>query len=652
MHMHTAPTVSKYLTRFALILSKTITLDVNFSEVNVIIIKDEPCKDEHGNIVTNDDGEPLIHTDGTGLISFDLAMKCPTSVFKGNFLKGHELQDTVDSEKHRYLLSYFRMFYNGNAVKGTVLADKRLPDNTIHIRPSMIKIKADSSSSGVQTFNSFEVVTASHRPRKAFTSRYLIALLHYGGVPDEYFMELLGKALEDVNKARNKAGDSLEVALNHADMDDLMSARMILAGIQPKDEAFLQYQLGLMTKKERKGFQQGKIPIDDCYYLMGTTDPTGTLKPDQVCIIHDNHQVSGKVLVYKHPGLHFGDIHKLTATYIDGLEEIVGNSKYAIFFPTSGSRSLADEMANSDFDGDMYWVSWNPQLLKHFEPSKPWEHRDQPKNTKQKKPQDYDGPELENLLFCEFLRARFSPSYVMGIAANCWLTLMDRLLTPQVSQSEKDLIKINMLELVDIYYWALDAPKNGNKIKIPQHLIVKKYPHFLEREPSYKSMSVLGQIYDQVNSQQFETVPPIKISPLKCFTEEPVSEDYKQRWTGLYRKYLKEGSALYKLEDKEELKIRFRELYQDYKRILYEAEEFETSPRSHSDLFDEARAIYQVVYEHAMPRNEVSKCGFAWKVAGRALCELYLMMHGGERVSCLRSALEDAFKKNPRGPRC
>ena len=53
-----------------------------------------------------------------------------------------------------------------------------------------------------------------------------------------------------------------------------------------------------------------------------------------------------------------------------------------------------------------------------------------------------------------------------------------------------------------------------------------------------------------------------------------------------------------------------------------------------------------------MPRNEVSKCGFAWKVAGRALCELYLMMHGGERVSCLRSALEDAFKKNPRGPRC
>jgi len=38
----------------------------------------------------------------------------------------------------------------------------QLPDNTIHIRPSMIKIKADSSSSGGQTFNSFEVVTARY----------------------------------------------------------------------------------------------------------------------------------------------------------------------------------------------------------------------------------------------------------------------------------------------------------------------------------------------------------------------------------------------------------------------------------------------------------------------------------------------------------
>lgn len=75
------------------------------------------------------------------------------------------------------------------------------------------------------------------------------------------------------------------VAFNHADLDDSMSARMILSGIQSEDEAHLQYQLALMTKEERKGLKQGRISIDECYYLMGTTDPTGTLKRDQVCVI-------------------------------------------------------------------------------------------------------------------------------------------------------------------------------------------------------------------------------------------------------------------------------------------------------------------------------------------------------------------------------
>jgi RNA-dependent RNA polymerase len=77
----------------------------------------------------------------------------------------------------------------------------------------------------------------------------------------------------------------LTVAFNYAGMDDSMSARMILSGIRPEDDAYLQHQLTLMTKVERKGIKQGKIPIDQCYNLMGTTDPTGTLKPHEVCVI-------------------------------------------------------------------------------------------------------------------------------------------------------------------------------------------------------------------------------------------------------------------------------------------------------------------------------------------------------------------------------
>ena len=70
---------------------------------------------------------------------------------------------------------------------------------------------------------------------------------------------------------------------------------------------------------------------------------------------------------------------------------------------------------------------------------------------------------------------------MLGIAANCWLTLMDRLLTPGVSESEKDSIKINMLELVDIYYWALDAPKNGNKVMSNHGLCFIDQPYFFKK---------------------------------------------------------------------------------------------------------------------------------------------------------------------------
>uniref|UniRef100_A0A0A9C2W7 Uncharacterized protein n=1 Tax=Arundo donax TaxID=35708 RepID=A0A0A9C2W7_ARUDO len=40
-----------------------------------------------------------------------------------------------------------------------------------------------------------------------------------------------------------------------------------------------------------------------------------------------------------------------------------------------------------------------------------------------------------------------------------WLALMDRLLTCNVPESEQNKIINDMLDLVDIYYFALDAPK-------------------------------------------------------------------------------------------------------------------------------------------------------------------------------------------------
>ncbi|KAK8523191.1 hypothetical protein V6N12_047719 [Hibiscus sabdariffa] len=177
--------------------------------------------------------------------------------------------------------------------------------------------------------------------------------------------DILKNALEESQRGFSNKRTALKVALNRGGMDELGVAKMILSGI-PLDESFLQYRMSVMLNEDRKNLLGGKLPITESYYLMGTVDPSKTLKSGEVSIILDNGQISGKVLVYRSPGVHFGDVHVLTARYVDGLNEYVGHAKYAIFFPCDGSRSLADEMAGGDFDGDMFFVSQNPQFCTIF----------------------------------------------------------------------------------------------------------------------------------------------------------------------------------------------------------------------------------------------------------------------------------------------
>lgn len=62
----------------------------------------------------------------------------------------------------------------------------------------MIKVEKDPNLENAETENSLEVVGTSNPPKRAYISRNLIALLNYGGVPREYFMNILVDALRDV----------------------------------------------------------------------------------------------------------------------------------------------------------------------------------------------------------------------------------------------------------------------------------------------------------------------------------------------------------------------------------------------------------------------------------------------------------------------
>lgn len=75
------------------------------------------------------------------------------------------------------------------------------------------------------------------------------------------------------------------VAINQGSLDDDSTAtRMILSGI-PLEEPYLQNRLFVLVNEERKSLREGKLHVDDCFYLMGTADPTGKLERDEVCIV-------------------------------------------------------------------------------------------------------------------------------------------------------------------------------------------------------------------------------------------------------------------------------------------------------------------------------------------------------------------------------
>ncbi|GLT98519.1 hypothetical protein SLE2022_160210 [Rubroshorea leprosula] len=652
MHVHTLPNVPKYMARLSLILSKTVKLQINLADVTVQRIADIPCLDENGNCVYDKDGNLCIHTDGTGFISEDLALKCPKNVVHGSYHNKETTEVTILNmirpDAHFMeppLLIQFRLFHNGSAAKGTLLVNKKLRHGTILLRDSMIKVNPDPKSS-IFTNNSLEVVATSNRPRRVSLSRYLIALLSCGGVPKDFFMDALKNALEDAQSAFTNKRAAFRVSLNRGSMDGLNAARMISSGI-PLDESFLQNQLFIMSKEEKKGLKGGKIPVNDCYYLMGTADPTGILEKGEVCIILDNGQISGKVLVYRHPGLHFGDIHLLNARYVKELEDFVGQAKYAIFFPCKGPRSLSDQMAGGDLDGDMYFVSRNSQLLHYFEESSDrWTSKSSPLSVSYKKQGELSDGELEEELHQLFLRSTFQPSSSIGVAADSWMAIMDRYLTLEDSNlTEKAHMKENILRLIDIYCDALDAPKkSGEQIEVPEELRVKVFPHYMEKkENSYKSTSILGKIFDFVESYGEEKFSQKEIRKLPSFmVNTPEVEAFKEKWKELYENYRKDMSNALNHSGKERNDAA-DEVINYYKQLLYGAAEFEESKRPLREIYDEALAIYNVTYDYAIEKREVKRCGFAWKVAGSALSKLYTSELGEKPLCCAPSVLKELF---------
>ncbi|KAG6390965.1 hypothetical protein SASPL_148711 [Salvia splendens] len=101
-----------------------------------------------------------------------------------------------------------------------------------------------------------------------------------------------------------------------------------------------------------------------------------------------------------------------------------------------------------------------------------------------------------------------------------------------------------------------------------------------------------------------------------------IPEDYRIKWRDRYECYCEEMKNALQCGD-EAKSDAADDVIKKYKQLLYDAPDMEESRKDTEVLYEESLAVYHVTYDMAASSGKVEKCGFAWRVAGSALCSLY-----------------------------
>lgn len=325
------------------------------------------------------------HTDGCGRISLDLATRM-TSTWKQyrthmnaslNTQSGRpaewnettehdsEIEYSVGSQFETECYTAFQIRLDG--IKGMLVSDHALPDNTIYVSESMIKFELNDDVNPV--CRSIEIVQCSQATQSARLNFALITLIDgCANDPSEMQAYIAGLAEPEISKLLNE--ENKEAAIQFAvACNDVMSFNM-LGGRCTAKQVFL---AGYYQNYARRF----KVIVKESRRLFGVADFWGVLKEGEVYVnISGVGELDCEVLVTKEPCYHRGDLRKLTAVkhrfdkHFSDVNQ--GQLKDIIVFSCQGSRAEANKISGSDLDGDQYFVCWDQKIVsgvKTFEPA-------------------------------------------------------------------------------------------------------------------------------------------------------------------------------------------------------------------------------------------------------------------------------------------
>eukprot|EP00268_Persea_americana_P043032 TRINITY_DN4313_c0_g1_i1.p1 TRINITY_DN4313_c0_g1~~TRINITY_DN4313_c0_g1_i1.p1 ORF type:complete len:1139 (-),score=196.99 TRINITY_DN4313_c0_g1_i1:354-3770(-) len=408
--------------------------------------------------------------------------------------------------------SAFQIRYGG--YKGVVAID---PDSRfkLSLRKSMCKYKSENMKLDVLSWSKYQ---------PCFLNRQLITLLSTLGVKDHAFERKQEEAVDQLDMMLTdsvRAQEALEMM--SPGENNRVLRELLLCGYKPDAEPFLSMTLQTFRASKLSELRtKTRIFIPKGRSMMGCLDETRTLEYGQVFVnissvghkqffddsldmfcgnrLDESVVLVGKVFVAKNPCLHPGDVRVLQAVDVPALHHMVD----CVLFPQKGRRPHPNECSGSDLDGDIYFVSWDPDLI----PSR------------QVPPMEYVPAAAEILdhdVQIEEVEEYFTNYMVndsLGIIANAHTVFADK--EPCMAESD------SCTELAKLFSIAVDFPKTGVPAEIPSHLHVKECPDFMEKpeKPNYQSKRVIGKLFRAIKDMAPTT------GHIQSFTREVARKSY------------------------------------------------------------------------------------------------------------------------------
>ena len=351
----------------------------------------------------------------------------------------------------------------------------------VEVRPSMDKFDSNEKALEVCSFSAY---------RSGYLNRQIILLLNGRGVPDEVFMRIQENMIKELEQSVENEQEALKLLISHEKDPGIPCLKyMLMNNVKLNEEPYLQRMITALYQSKVSDIKnKARILAPDSLILLGIVDEYAILEYGEVFIFpsKNNRPIIGEVIVAKNPCLHPGDIRVLIAKDIPRLYYL----KDVLIFPQKGNRPHPNECSGSDLDGDMYFVSWNPELIPTIKYEEPMNYNAPPEIREE--------PSIDGVI--DFF-VKFMESENLGNIANTHLAQADA----------NGIYNDQVIILAELHSMAVDYAKTGKPAIIPPTCRVKKWPDFMEKveKNTYTSTHVLGKMYRAITSKDIKTFIPL-----------------------------------------------------------------------------------------------------------------------------------------------